>query len=202
MTTLVWDGRTLAADRCRVSGRGSRQTCTKLVDAGDYVLAICGDLGALPIMQRWLAAGAHWDVRPEMEDNESRGLAVRKADGALFLVQGKRLVLVELPAGDQTAMGSGAPYALAAMACGKDARRAVEIAAMFDDGTGLGVDAYDVTRVEASDDGVSDGGDHDSLHLLGGVTDPSSNAALAAWLPRTADESKATSFAPNLRPAR
>jgi hypothetical protein len=42
------------------------------------------------------------------------------------------------------AWGSGAEYAMAAMAMGADARKAVEIAGRFSITCGLGVDAFDV----------------------------------------------------------
>jgi ATP-dependent protease HslVU (ClpYQ) peptidase subunit len=48
------------------------------------------------------------------------------------------------------AFGSGRDFAIAAMACGKSAREAVEIACQFDTGCGLGVD---VMQIEFNSEG-------------------------------------------------
>lgn len=143
MTTIAWDGRTLAVDRCRLNGRGTRQEICKMRHAGGYVFAIAGDLADLPVIERWLRRGARFDERPEMVDqqNPTCGIAVRKRDRRLFWIEGSRSMIVELPPGP-TAAGSGAPYALAAMHCGRDACAAVAVAARFDDGTGFGWDAW------------------------------------------------------------
>lgn len=149
MTTIAWDGLTLAADRCRLNGRDTRQEICKLWMAGEFVFAIAGDLCDGPVIREWLLHGARWKDRPEMVDqqNPTVGLAVRRRDGAIFLIEGRRSMLVELPGGP-TANGSGATYALAAMACGKSAVEAVEIAARFDAGTGFGVDSWTYGRAK------------------------------------------------------
>jgi len=146
MTTIAWDGRTLAADRQRTHG-DSRQPVCKLHDCGEYVYASCGDRPDGVAVARWLSAGADWDKRPTLDEGGCCGIAVRKADGAVFVVEGKTVTLCPVPPGP-TATGSGKDYALAAMACGKDARGAVEIASRFDVFTGLGVDAVDVIAAE------------------------------------------------------
>lgn len=144
MTTIAWDGRTLAADRCRVNGRGTKQTIAKLYDCGAYVYGGCGDLVDLVVVSRWLKRGARWRDRPCV-DGDNGGLAIRKKDGELFLINGNPATLCALPPGP-TAQGSGAPYAIAAMACGKTAGGAVSIAMLFDDGTGLGIDSIVVSK--------------------------------------------------------
>src|SRR5580692_3742264 len=99
MTTIAWDGKTIAADRCRVSGSGMRQTAIKLIDAGDFVFAMCGNYETIPMVERWLKGGAQWDDRPEFTEDSNGGMVVRKSDAALFLVQGKRATLVPIPPG-------------------------------------------------------------------------------------------------------
>jgi hypothetical protein len=142
MTTIAWDGRTLAADQQRTNGN-TCQRARKLFDCGDYAFAATGMMSEIPAICRWLEAGAPWNDRPECDgdDGGDAGLVVRKSDCALFLLQGKKTFsLIELPPGSAAA-GSGVDFALAAMACGKDARGAVEIAILFDAGSGLGVDS-------------------------------------------------------------
>ena len=140
MTTIAWDGRTLAADRARVNGRGTVQACLKIFDCGAYVYGGTGDFVDLTVICRWLRAGAKWKDRPAVTEGNG-GLVVRKKDGVLFILDGNPATLCEVPRGF-TAAGSGSPYALAAMECGRTARQAVEVAMKFDDGTALGVDSF------------------------------------------------------------
>jgi hypothetical protein len=147
MTTCVWDGFTLAADTLRVDGRGTKQPIRKIYDCGLFVYAGTGVLAELPVIARWLTAGAKWEERPVLGEDGGSGIVIAKPSRGLkavaFLVQGITATLVELPEGPCVA-GSGGAYALAAMHCGKDARGAVEVADLFDDGTGLGVDWVDI----------------------------------------------------------
>lgn len=141
MTTIAWDGKTLAADRCRVSGRGMKQPIQKLRVCGRFVFGGTGDLADLEAVARWLRAGARWRDRPKVDGDQSGGLVVDSKTLKLYLLQGDPATLCELPIGPAS-VGSGSPYAAAAMACGKDACAAVVVAAKFDDGTDFGWDAW------------------------------------------------------------
>ena len=141
MTTIAWDGKILAADRQRTNGN-TCQLARKLFICGDFVYGATGMMADIPVIRRWLEGGAKFEERPECDDSEGgdAGLVIRKVDLALFLLQGKRrYALIDLPGGP-IATGSGVDFALAAMACGKGAREAVEVASLFDAGTGRGVD--------------------------------------------------------------
>lgn len=122
-----------------------RQETRKLFDCGDYVYGGTGDLADTVIIAQWLRDGAVWEDRPELDDVENGccGIVVRKADACLFILNGNRPVLCEMPP-QRTAVGSGSTYAVAAMVCGRTAIEAVEVAAQFDDATGLGRDWVDV----------------------------------------------------------
>jgi hypothetical protein len=144
VTTIVWDGRTLAADRCR-SNTNTRELARKLFDCGEYVYGAVGDMHDAPAVVRWLKAGAKWEERPVLDEGGTKGIVVRVRDGALFIAGGKPVTLAEQPRGP-TATGSGMDFALAAMRCGKDARAAIAVAAYFDAFTGKGVDAVDVRK--------------------------------------------------------
>jgi hypothetical protein len=146
MTTIAWDGRTLAADRARTNGNTSELAC-KLFDCGEYVYGAVGSMFDAPLIEKWLRDGAKWEQRPHLDGEvHGCGIVVRKSDRALYLVGGKPTTLAFIPPGP-TAAGSGQDFALAAMACGKTAREAVEIAARFDFGTGYGCDAFDVDEL-------------------------------------------------------
>jgi 20S proteasome alpha/beta subunit len=69
MTTIAWDGKTLAADRQRTNGN-TCQLARKLFDCGEYVWAATGMMGDMPAVRRWLEAGAKWEERPESDDTD------------------------------------------------------------------------------------------------------------------------------------
>jgi hypothetical protein len=145
MTTIAWDGRTLATDRARTNGNTSELAC-KLFDCGDYVFAAVGSMFDAPVIERWLRMGAKWDERPSLDGEVNGcGIVIRKADRAVFMVGGKPTTLAAVPPGP-TAAGSGQDFALAAMACGKTARGAIGIASRYDYGTGYGCDAIDLAE--------------------------------------------------------
>jgi hypothetical protein len=145
MTTIAWDGSTLAADSCCVSGRGMRQRISKLFECGRYIYGGTGDIADLEAVKRWLRAGAKWADRPKVDPNGNGGIVVDRKTRKVYLLNGDPATLCEIP-GEPTAVGSGSLYAVAAMACGRSARGAVEIAMLFDDGTGFEVVGFDLGR--------------------------------------------------------
>ena len=142
MTTVAWDGRTLAADR-QVTYGNTRAAGRKLFDCAEYIYAASGTAFEAELIARWLRDGARPSSRVRLEDDEGHrcGIVVQKADGRAFVAQGRTVVLVghrEAP----LACGSGCDFALAAMAMGKSAVQAVRFAERFDIYTGLGVDLW------------------------------------------------------------
>lgn len=57
MTTIVWDGRTLAADRCRTNGN-TKEPAKKLFRCGGYVFGAVGSMYDAPAVARWLESDA------------------------------------------------------------------------------------------------------------------------------------------------
>lgn len=125
MTTIAWDGKTLAADTL-VSSRGVRVgRITKAHRFGRLLVGIAGTVGPAQAFLHWLASGAVGDP-PAMKLGDAEGEAiVILPDGriATFDEHGRDYICA-----DQYAIGSGSRFAMAAMAAGADARRAVEIA--------------------------------------------------------------------------
>lgn len=141
MTTIAWDGKTLAGDR-QSTFDGTPARTRKVFrfsrpDRGDVVLCGCaGDTGDCQVYIRWA------------KDKD----AIKKGPPAF-----KSLVVLSIDSKRRIwcatenmhwyrigakfwAIGSGAEYALGAMAAGKSARDAVRIASKLDTSTGFGVD--------------------------------------------------------------
>ena len=139
MTTIAWDGRSLAVDRLAVCANLRRST-RKLHVSKAWVYGGAGSLPDLADIALWLEAGAEDAKRPTLEEGGSCGIAVRRRDGRAFKVEGKRPVLA-LVRERFVADGSGRDFAIAAMALGRTARQAVALAARFDVYTGGGIDS-------------------------------------------------------------
>lgn len=139
MTTIAWDGKTLAADR-QVTFHNSTADgeIMKIARAPDGSLTgSCGDLYSAGAWLRWFESGL--GDRPPVADDFS-ALIVRR-NGTLELHRQAGWVQLHAP---RFTMGSGADYATGAMVMGADAVRAVHVAAMFDIGTGDTVDALEL----------------------------------------------------------
>jgi hypothetical protein len=153
MTTIAWDGLTIAADKLMVSC-GSRRTTTKLFLCGDYVYGGCGDVSDVALIAEWLTAGAKSDDRPKFdEDSGSHGVAIKIATAEVYAVTGKSAVLARIE-DRQHADGSGRDVAMTAMMLGKSAREAIEIASRIDAFSGEGVDAWEIWPGAVSVNGV------------------------------------------------
>lgn len=128
MTTIAWDGAMLAADR-QVNADGTRAgEMVKVRRGRDGRLFGCaGRASEVHPALTALAAGR----KPKMSD-ETEAIEVRP-DGSVWL-HDTRGSTPMLPG--QFAIGSGACFALAAMACGRSATEAVLLAARFDHCTG------------------------------------------------------------------
>ena len=139
MTVIAWDGQTLAADR--QSTFGGTPARTKKVfrvrrrETGEVVLFGCaGDTGCCQAYARW--ARGEGERPPTL-----RNLLIMAIDekGRIWCAQ-EDLNWYRIGA-KFWALGSGANYALAAMACNRGAVAAVKIAQRFDVNCGFGVDS-------------------------------------------------------------
>lgn len=107
--------------------------------------ALVGTAGVLAIGQafeRWFLNGEKGDM-PNMcpkDGDHARGLVITHA-GKIKLYSEYGPTEIET---SRFAVGSGDTYATAAMACGKTAKEAVEIASQFDNGTGSEVDTLEL----------------------------------------------------------
>jgi len=127
MTTIAYDGKTLAADTLVTSGSlafGHTRKLHKLTD-GRHV-ALCGNMALEPEILAWLNGKGE---KPVLDaDEEIGGLLVDKKGNAFEVSGSLRLH----PACVPWAGGSGEHIALAAMALGKTAVEAVALACKMD----------------------------------------------------------------------
>ena len=134
MTTIAWDGRSLSADRKATAGTMSMTTQKIHLLPDGSLLGFAGSLSEGLLLVRWFSEGCPKKKSPKIAETDA--IHVTKKGAVLYEPS-----LVAIPVLDPVfAIGSGSDYARGAMAMGADSRRAVEVAALFDPNTGLGVD--------------------------------------------------------------
>lgn len=135
MTTIAFDGKTMACDT-RVTGDHIYNTDTKIYENEFVVIGIAGnaEAGILLVKDDSILVPKHYDFDFEalvfVKDTEKvyKVAFYKSWDCALSSV---------IPIADSfAAVGSGSPYALAAMHLGNTATRAIAVAAQFDTNTG------------------------------------------------------------------
>lgn len=136
MTTIAFDGKTMACDTRVVCGSNCYNTDTKIYENYFAVIGVAGDAGVGDILvgDRGILVPKHYDFDFEalvfVKDTEKvyKVAFYKSWDCALSSV---------IPVADSfAAVGSGSPYALAAMYLGETATRAITVAAQFDTNTG------------------------------------------------------------------
>ena len=156
MTTIAFDGQTLAVDRaswqadyvwspvCKLFHVTPCGECCKrfrlpVVDVRHLVWAATGDASAVPLILNWMDGG---DL-PELDTKEitTHGLLLDIETGEIARLT-TRLTLEPLEKGVPIADGGGFQMALGAMLAGKTAVEAVEIVASRTGWAAGGVDSY------------------------------------------------------------
>ena len=136
MTTIAFDGKTMACDTRVVSGSNCYNTDTKIYENDFVVIGVAGDagVGILLVKDNSILVPKHYDFDFEalvfVKDTEK----VYKV--AFYKSWDCALSSVITVAGSFAAVGSGSPYALAAMECGYSAHGGVAVASKFDPNTG------------------------------------------------------------------
>jgi hypothetical protein len=143
MTTIAWDGTSVAADT-QITCEGMRRRSHKLTVTDTWIYGHTGMEADCERVARWVLAGADLDRPPDLDDGEgAHGLLVNRTTGEVFTLAGKNAVPRKIEEAFH-ATGSGRDYAVAAMALGKTAAEAVSLAARFDVFTGEPVDVVQV----------------------------------------------------------
>lgn len=140
MTTIAWDGQTLAADT-QVTSSGMPYKAVKIfLLSNGSIFAGSGDYGQVCAVREWLENA---DVNaPHPKTDDFAGLLVTPAGEAFRLEETLTRLRVLEPF---HAIGSGRDFAMAAMHCGRTAREAVQIASLYDVFTGGEVMDFDAT---------------------------------------------------------
>lgn len=144
MSTVAWDGKTLAADR-QCNNGDLKSPTSKIRRLPDGTLLACtGNLGAGRILMKWYEDGqvqADYPTANQEKDALFARLIVVK-DGSVSQYE---TFYVPIPLIHPFfAWGSGRDFAIGAMANGAKATDAILIASQFDINTGLGVESFDV----------------------------------------------------------
>jgi len=140
LTTIAFRDGYLAADRQATIGNSYSET-TKIRKCGRFLYGMAGPTGLCHIVGDWLADGADPSEAPQFDEVETYGFAIYRK--RIYAIEGRVPMLIPLDC-DVYAAGSGRDFALAAMALGKSAKEAVDLASRFDVFTGCGVDVVKV----------------------------------------------------------
>ncbi|MFZ6813556.1 hypothetical protein ACO0K3_03745 [Undibacterium sp. Rencai35W] len=139
MTTIAWDGKTLAADK-RCTSDGVISVVTKLYKVKGCLLAAAGDFDRIQEMIHWFRKGCMPSNLPlfQRDNADFVGLIVIRPDKKIYRYdRGPYPHKYESPT---IAIGSGGNFALAAMHLGCTAVDAVRVACEFDCYSGNGID--------------------------------------------------------------
>lgn len=144
MTTAAWSAKegVLAVDTQVTSGNRKFRThkVARLPCGG--LIAGTGNLAHILKVTRWVQAGYAEKARPDFgeDDKGEFECLIVSGDGTVSLLDDDLEPMVVTDA--FIAIGSGGPYAVAAMECGKSAADAVRVAAKYDAATSEPVEAY------------------------------------------------------------
>lgn len=145
MTTIAYKNGILAADKQTNLGPFPTRT-TKVFRHGEWLAAGTGDTHRIREIHEWIEAGMDPKTLPAFQRDPDTSATFILVDqkGEIFLLDNSHtLVQVEQPF---YAIGSGRDFAMMAMHLGKSAPEAVELAAIYDTSTGMGVDTVTIPQ--------------------------------------------------------
>ena len=141
MTTICFDGKTLAADKQATYGN-TPMPCSKIDKfkrkGKKYLIGAAGAVKDLTPIVQWIKDGEKKEEKPSVDDDMefsvilvNENAEIKYMCNSLFWHEMGKV---------QWSIGSGCDYALGAMKHGASAAEAVMIAASLDVNTGLGID--------------------------------------------------------------
>jgi len=143
VTVIAWDGKTMAADK-RMGFGAEHATVTKITKIRGCLVGFAGGSALGRAMLNWFEKGCIPEDYPVSQRNDDKC-------GSLLVIHpdGKIVHFSQEPFGIPVeekfyAVGSGSPFASAAMYLGYDARRAVEVASALDMNCGNGIDMLEL----------------------------------------------------------
>lgn len=144
MTTIAWDGKTLAGDRGSWSGAARRHVRKvfkiKAKDGADFLVGFCGDGAFALAVLAWMRGEAdkpsyrEFGVSPDLQCAMviEKDLTVWGVGASLTYYRFEETMM---------AMGGGQEFAWGALEAGASAQRAIEIAIKRSDYAAFGVDS-------------------------------------------------------------
>lgn len=147
MTVIAFDGKTLAADRMSGSQYIKSPASIKAHRIRGCLVGLAGEAAMNAEWRAWFAAGAKPEDFPSTfrdSDKCSTALVITES-GEINVYQATPYPIVIV--GPTHAIGSGAEAAMAVMALGHDARKAVEIASVVCAGCGNGIDTIELEKL-------------------------------------------------------
>ena len=140
MTTIAYDGITLATDSLITSGSLKFGYCEKIfkLKKGRY-LACAGSLEILPLVVAWFNGGPEVDL---VDTDKITGIVVN-GDGSAMDISNELRVF---PACIPWSGGTGEEIAMTAMRCGKNAAEAVAMACELDINSGGDVQSVKIRK--------------------------------------------------------
>lgn len=145
MTTIAFDGRTVAADRqMTIGGTAVKSPFAKISrvkyeGAKSVVGFSSGNVCHVAPVIDWMHRGCpNDDTKPDIHtEGKDFSLMLVNAAGVFYATESLNLI----PIGNiPWAIGSGADFALGAMAAGASAKRAILLTMDLDTSTGMGID--------------------------------------------------------------
>ena len=147
MTTIAFDGSTIAADMLAVDNWGLKDNVSKLLRGNDF---IAGGAGERSKILHWWSSVEKMSFEevlrfgfPDYDaEKNDPAIVIAYKNGGAYKHAGGLFVPCSRPF---HAVGSGRDYALAAMHLGRSAKEAVEVAMVFDNNTGGHIETMNVT---------------------------------------------------------
>ena len=143
MTVIVWDGKTLAADKLSSQG-GMIGITTKIHRINGMLVGGAGESAFISEMIQWIKDGrdsAKFPASQRDKDDWQPILLIEEDGSACFYDRTPYPVRLEQK---HVTVGSGSEFARAALYLGKTAREAVEVANALCTTCGCGVDSLDL----------------------------------------------------------
>lgn len=140
MTVIVWDGKTLAADKQATHGDLKRKA-TKIRRIRGHLVGISGDWDRGQELLQWYEQGADPSKYPEFQKTQDDyvGMLVITPDKRILKYE-RSHVPIDFSEEEYYCMGSGRDFATAGVYLGLSAAAAVHLTINFCASCGLGVD--------------------------------------------------------------
>ena len=140
MSVIVWDGKTLAADKQLTVG-AVRFAGTKIFEIRGSLVGFSGDFDFAQSMKHWFESGCEVEKYPASQNDNDRwvGMLVVTKDRKIYKYE-RSPYPMDMTENKVYAFGSGREFALGALSMGADAQKAVEIAMLHEINCGVGID--------------------------------------------------------------